>query len=104
MPALFNPGGPFEPRDHIVFYQEVPKGLTDLGKRTIDVLGLDEDRPDRKSYLEFVRLQKALAEHGESGNPTMQRYAKEALDFLAQAVKPDMPFSAMTIDFLRQMA
>jgi hypothetical protein len=100
-PFFLNPGGPINPREHIMFHQEVPRGLTELGKRTIEVLGLDSNREDRLSYLQLVRVQKRWADHGDFGDLRAQRYAREAREFLKSAIQPEMAFSAMAMDFLR---
>jgi 5-methylcytosine-specific restriction endonuclease McrA len=103
-PVILSPGGPIDPRAHIVFHQEVPKGLTELGKRTIEVVGLDLNREDRLSYLNLIRVQKRWADHGDDGDARMQRFAREAREFLEKAVQPETAFSAMATDFLRQRA
>jgi uncharacterized protein (TIGR02646 family) len=52
-PLIICPGGPEDPRNHIVFHNEVPVGKTPAGKITVDVLGLD--RPKHESRLRLFQ-------------------------------------------------
>ena len=101
-PMILNPAGSLDPREHIAFHQEVPYGLTDLGRWTIEVLGLDELREERLRHLSELRTRVLMVEKlGVVDHPVAQAYAQEAREFLVAAVRPEMPFSAMASDFLR---
>lgn len=55
-PAILKPDGDEDPRDHITFDMEVPKGITPLGCKTIEVLGLaSEAHGPRLTYLDMIR-------------------------------------------------
>ncbi len=93
-PLLLDPGAAEDFRTHIQFRQEFAVGLTEVGRRTIHVVGLN--RPalieERRSRLKQLRMLLSLA----------QRLADEdARQELGDARLPAAVFSAMALDFLR---
>lgn len=102
-PLLIDPCGPDDPRDHIAFHQEVPKGITRRGKVTVEVLKLDRpDLNDRrcehlnqlKALSAFIRLQ------ATSADPNAVQIVTEARQFLDEAKQAKGIFSSMARDFI----
>ena len=97
-PLLLDPGGADDPREHIRFRQERAVGLTEAGRRTIDVLGLN--RPElceaRLGRLKQIRTLQLCADRTELAEIDLQ----DARDQLARAPLPSAIFSAMAADFL----
>ena len=102
LPELVHPALD-RPREHIVFHYEIPLGITALGRKTIEVLGLDKIREERLRYLDQVRTTWELYDDlKNSVDPVARRHAFQARDILLAAVATDRPFSALVIDFLRR--
>ena len=111
-PLLLDPGGPEAPRAHIRFRQERAVGLTDTGRRTIEVLGLN--RPElcdaRLGRLRQLRtlqqLVRVCTDGREFADADQQDSARDqiagARNELARAPLPSAIFSAMAADFLRE--
>jgi hypothetical protein len=57
-PLILDPGGSRDPRKHIVFRDQFPKGKTIFGKKTISICGLDRDALNnyRKELIEKIDL------------------------------------------------
>ena len=99
-PVLIDPAQE-DPREHIRFHNDAPYGITDRGRGTVDMLGLDqaylrEKRMERLKHLQALLL---LANHP----PLMALAAAVRLDpeaELAKSVQPEAKFSSMAIDFL----
>ena len=101
-PELLHPARD-RPREHIVFHYEIPLGVTALGQKTIEVLGLDSVREERLTYLDQVRMAWELYDDlKDSVDAVARRHAFHARDILLAAVAADRPFSAMVSDFLRK--
>ncbi len=56
-PLLLKPDGPDDPTDHIGFEEEVAVGKTDRGCRTVEIVGLDESKHERRREC-LTRLQR----------------------------------------------
>lgn len=102
-PLLLDPGGPGNPRDHIIFKDEVAVGLTDEGKATIDYVGLNrppliEARLERYQQIQTLRQLADLPE--DHAEPALLPLIGQAKDLLAEAVLPTAKFSAMVSDYL----
>lgn len=103
IPEILDPGGALDPRDHIKFREAAPEGVTELGRKTIQILGLDRGdlttaRLERLQLLNALRhIKDARATDPDSAWLEKQR---EAIDMLRAAIKPTAPFSAMAQDFL----
>ena len=102
-PLLLNPGATENPRTHIEFRQERAIGLTEAGRNTIQVVGLN--RPalieDRLSRLRHVRIVQDVV-HLRTGSTAQDAITElqDARDELRAAILPQAVFSAMAIDFL----
>ena len=53
IPAIVKPDGDQDPRDHITFHMEEPVGLTALGRKTIELLRLEEHE-SRRTHLREI--------------------------------------------------
>lgn len=98
-PCLLEPGGPKDPRAHIVFDGPLARGLSDYGRRTIAICGLNRSGlvDERTQRLEFIVAKLAPLTRK---NSTIKDI-REAKRFLRACQKPTAPFSAVAIDFLR---
>jgi hypothetical protein len=101
-PAILKPDGGTNLRDHITFHKEVPVGLTPLGRKTIEVLGLDSPKHElRRDYLEDIKRRRELSIRlMRSADPLFRNYAEIERKFVEEAVRPEKPFSAMTAAYL----
>jgi uncharacterized protein (TIGR02646 family) len=103
-PTLLKPDDNSDPRDHIGFHEEVPVGITSRGTKTIQVLGLD--RTDHASRLTLLnQLKKSHAIVGRYRNDLSALAVEvvgEAREFIARAIRPDAPFSAMASAFVER--
>ena len=103
-PLLLDPGGAENPRNHIEFRQERAVGLTEAGRRTIHVVGLNgpmlvEDRLGLWKILHALRnLVRLATGHTYQNGITEQENARHVL---TAAILPQAVFSAMAIDLLR---
>lgn len=103
LPRILDPGGPEDPVEHIDFHYEVAVPLTERGRATIEVLGLNrdallEDRRYRLSWLDaYLTIVELAAQDPRS--PAAAK-AAEAARLLDAAVKRDAIFSAMAAKFV----
>ncbi len=90
--ALFIDPGAMNPEDYISFRQEYPYPIdgNDLGRTTIEALGLDRETlaERRRDRLETLLLLKALA---ESDSPE----ADDARDYLHRSIQDSAEYAAM---------
>ncbi len=98
LPHILDPGGPEDPVEHIDFHYEVAVPLTERGRTTIELLGLN--RPALiDARLERLRLLDAFQTIVEiaAWNPRAPVAAKagEAARILDAAITRDAEFSAM---------
>lgn len=102
-PFLINPTV-VDPRDHIRFREDAPEPLTEIGRITIQYLGL------RRAQLEEARRARLAAlkicwyfieETKNSNNPEIQKRRDEAIKLLEAAAHPDAEYSAMIQDFIK---
>ena len=91
--ALIIDPGAMNPEEFIAFRQEYPYPIdnSDLGRMTIDALGLDREAlaERRRDHLEALRLVKALA---DSDSPE----ADDARDYLHRSIQDSAEYAAMT--------
>lgn len=101
-PLFIDPVGQ-DPRDHIRFDDDVPKGITQQGVMTIDGVGLRrvELREDRLALLKQIRVRQDILglAAANPGSAEIQALAKEAREFINAAMQPDAEFSSMVIDY-----
>lgn len=102
-PSILKPDGDNDPRDHISFHMEVPVGITPLGRKTIEVLGLDSPAHEpRLTHLAEIRRKREWSINlMGSVDPYARQYAELLRGLVEQAVRPEEPFSAMVADYLR---
>lgn len=102
-PLLIDPSGPDDPRDHIRFYQEVPRGVTRRGQTTIELLKLDRsDLNDRRRELLVMlkRLADVVDVMASDQRPEIVDLVADARQGLIDAQRPDAPFSSMACDLI----
>ena len=97
-PLILDPGGLDDPRKHIRFHKEIASGLTEVGRNTIQVIGLNrpelaEARLHRLAELE--RLLKTVKLLKGNPDPQLAELAEEASGELKAAVLREAEFSAM---------
>ena len=103
-PLLLDPTGNVDPRDHIRFVGNVPEAKSELGRRSIDLYGLD------RSELNGLRLKhlghaKALASivlvaQAPDAPAGLQQEAENAAATLATFSTAASEFSSMITDFM----
>jgi uncharacterized protein (TIGR02646 family) len=101
-PAILKPDGDMDPRDHITFNGARPVWRTSLGRKTIEILGLDSPKHRRSEYLneEIVKRRQMYIDLKGIDNPVVQEYAEGARKFVEDAVGPNKPYSAMVAAYL----
>ncbi len=101
-PEIIKPDADEDPRVHIRFCEDRPEGITDLGWKTIEVLGLDSpEHSSRSDYLTELRKKRRLwIDLMDSDNPSARLHAEEARRFVEDSPHPDRPYSAMAAAFL----
>lgn len=102
-PLFIDPAGQ-NPRRHIRFDQESPKGCTSRGRLTIEGLrlGRTDLTEDRLRKIDEVntRLVILAAAARHPNDADLQAEAKTARSFLETAKRPEEEFSSMVIDYL----
>lgn len=93
-----------DPRDHIRFHAETPVYESEIGRITIQEIGLRRPalREARLRELRRLRFFRSIIEksHRNPGDKELSDLAAEARGFLRDAVRPDAPFSSMAQDLL----
>ena len=104
-PLILNPSGPEDPRDHIDFHDDMPKPLTELGRRTIEVVGLDcKEREDRLEYLnELKYLRNQIIDFlFDEPTPSSRKLIQDNRARLLVAQRPTEKYSSMVRAFLHE--
>ncbi|AWN42517.1 hypothetical protein [Methylobacterium durans] len=101
-PMLLKPDGPEDPRDHIGFHEEIPFGKTPAGVETVQILGLDKaEHAGRQRLLQNLKdAHGYVTRYRDRTSPEALEVVAMARAFLAHAVRPDAPFSAMASAFV----
>lgn len=105
-PLLLDPGTMVDLRMHIQFQKEHAIGLSEAGKTTIQVIGLNrpelkEERLERFKKLEG--LKNVIRGFSRSKHPDCVDLLENARRELANATRPEARFSAMAVDFLESV-
>ena len=106
-PLILDPGGLDDPCEHIGFHKEVAVGLTEVGRNTIQFIGLDRadlEEARRVRLAELDTLLKIVAISKRNPNPEFEELAEGASGELEAAVLPQAEFSAMATRFVKQCA
>ncbi len=102
-PLLLDPGGIEDPRNHIVYFENVAVGVTEIGRKTIDVVDLNRPalKDQRLKHLDILETLQiiALALDG-STDPNDIEDREKAVNKLVSYREQTAEFSAMTIDYL----
>lgn len=100
-PELLKPDGLQDPREHIGFHEEVPIGKTPEGIKTVAVLGLH--RTEHEGRLRLLAQLKdchaIVTRYRNDPTAAAREFVGRARAFVARAVQPDAPFSAMAMAF-----
>ncbi len=101
-PGILKPDGDQDLRDHITFAEDVPVGLTDLGRKTIQVLGLDSVKHSlRREVLAKIRNdRRELLDLMAINHPMAREIADQRRKSIEDAILPNKPYSAMVAAFL----
>ena len=101
-PSILKPDAPEDPQRHITFQREKPVGITYLGRKTIEVLGLDsEAHGPRLTHLEDIekKIEWSVKMMGNT-DPVVRHYVQLLRESVEGAVLPKMPYSAMVAAYL----
>jgi uncharacterized protein (TIGR02646 family) len=101
-PSILKPDGDEDPRDHITFRMEEPVGLTEIGRKTIEVLRLDSPKHGLrlKHLTEIIRARELAIDLMGNDNPKLHQHAEKFRTFVERAVLPEMQYSAMAAAYL----
>ena len=102
-PFIIDPGGADDPRDHIKFRRELAVGLTDAGRTTVRVIGLNrvdlvEERLARLD--ELGRLLDIVRIWERTKVPEFADLVETTRWLLEEAIAPEAEFSAMAADYI----
>jgi uncharacterized protein (TIGR02646 family) len=101
-PLLLKPDGAEDLRDHIGFHEEVPIGNTPEGRETVAVLGLDRTEHAVRLRLldQLKRCRDVVVTYHNDPSPAALEFVAEARGIIQGAVRPEAPFSAMSVAFV----
>lgn len=101
-PLLLDPGGQKNPKKHIVFENEFPKGVSEYGQKTIEICGLNRDElnNDRKKLIADINARIAIL---ITASIQTKDLVDEAKQFIKNSKKEDAEFSATAIDYLNSL-
>ncbi len=101
-PLILDPGGPEDPRRHIKFREDLARGVTEAGRKTIEFAGLNREAlaEERLSRLNELRRLFNVTQVLDGNSMEASELLKDAQRELDAAAKPTERFSAMAADFL----
>ena len=101
IPLLLDPAGEHNPRNHIVFDNQFPRGLTEFGKKTIETCKLDRDALNgkRKKLLNQIEDNILILLTKEENSLKVVEKAKQ---FILKCKEKEAEFSAAAADYLKQ--
>ena len=100
-PLLLNPYADLDPSKHLAFAGSACRPLTERGRVTVAVLGLNrpELQEKRQTELNVLTLLRTVAREPNHALSTRQ----QARDFVQSRTRPDAPYTAMVRHYLRQL-
>lgn len=100
-PYLLDPSGKKDPRKHIVFDFQFIRGLTNFGKQTVEVCGLNREglNTDRMELIDDIKARLAILERKKHHS---LEEVKEAENFIRLSIRAEAKFSATAIDYLKR--
>lgn len=105
-PLLLDPGGSEDPRQHIIYHAEVPKGVSAKGKKTIEVVGLADERhgePRRKRLADLDEIRRLVLRFRVNPDPEVQQLVEDSREVLRRSMLPSAPYSAMVWDYFKDL-
>ena len=99
-PCLLNPTSD-RPEDHLEFHRQEIEGLTDRGRETIRLLGLDRSPLSRERAAWLVKVESLLL---LACLATERGVREEARRFVIWCLQEDAPFCAMTRNYVSHVA
>ena len=104
-PLILNPGECKDLREHITFHKGLAKGITEAGKTTVEMIGLNR-HPLQESRLEKLRILERLCDivrilESHDGSD-VQEIIEKAQNDLQKRVSRESEYSAMASEFLKQ--
>ena len=102
-PLLIDPSKE-DPREHIRFESGYPKGLTERGRRTINILKLrrttlEEQRQERMEVVErLIDIIELVAAMSLDAQTAHEDKLRRAWDYIHKCKQPESAFSAMVMD------
>lgn len=95
-----------DPRNHICFHGPEPQPKTEIGRETIEGLGLRRPHLQEERLIRFQELSllcESVDRLRESTDSDSQALVKRMKEHLAEAVLPNAKYSAMAQDFLNSI-
>lgn len=102
-PLILDPGGAADPKEHIEFRHELAVGVTDIGRTTVQVIGLNRVDLIEERLARLAKLKRLLEIVGLGECPELPEFKElvvSARSELEKAVAPESAFSAMAADYL----
>ena len=102
-PLILDPGGLDDPREHIGFHQELAVALTEVGRNTIQLIGLNRAALVEERLARLVQLNmllKILEISKRDPDLQLAELTEQASGTLEAAVLPEAEFSAMATNLL----
>jgi uncharacterized protein (TIGR02646 family) len=100
-PQLLKPDAE-DPSGHIAFVDELPRGVTERGRTTVRVLGLDrlEHRPRDQLLADLRDIRTFVLRNNEDPHPEIRALVSAQRVLYERSVLPSSPFSAMASAFV----
>ncbi|WP_316845526.1 hypothetical protein [Pedobacter psychrodurus] len=98
-PLLLNPSGPEDPRNHIVFENEIAKGMTEQGRTTIEICDLNRSAIQEARKKLITDIQFYIDSMLSVKDPRDDIY-KRALKYIKNAMTQKAQFSAAATDYI----
>ena len=104
-PLLLDPGGMANPCGHIGFRREIAVGLTEIGRCTIEFIGLNRPQLEekrRERIDQLANLSRTVEISKRIPDLEFAALAQQAARALQVAILPDAEFSAMAREFIER--
>ncbi|MFT8783588.1 hypothetical protein [Acetobacter syzygii] len=100
---ILKPNGPHDPEQHIEYVSDRPRGMTPLGEKTIQCVGLIrlQDKKRNAVMSGLRRAHRRIMKWAADPSACAVEIVQEERDYLSRAVLPTSPFSSMAKAFIR---